>query len=168
MYTHKSLDIRNSGRTHDMQVWKTNGGWFQQFKWSQNYFVNIQDDRVLTVKDNKDVEGQDVIVWKKTFSINQKWRIQYVDDAEDAKTTGLYTPYQIHLGRAFVIRSRLPMQRVLTVVGGRNTVIQTHDRSNQNQIWFLDPRTKTIKSVGNKSKSIDIQNGGKSANLQVW
>ena len=120
------------------------------------------------MKDGQDVEGQDVIVEKKTFSIHQKWRIQYVDDAEDAKTSGLYTPYQIHIGRAFIIRSRLPMQRVVTVIGGRNLVIQTHNRANQNQMFFLDPRTKTIKSVANNSKSIDIQSGGASSNLQVW
>jgi hypothetical protein len=151
-----------------MQIWNTSGKWFQQFKWQQSYFVNVQDDRVLGVKDGADVEGQDVIVTKKVFSIHQKWRIQYVDEAENAKTTGLYGPYQIHLGRAFIIRSRLPMQRVITVVGHRNLVIQTHDRSNQNQIFFLDPRTKTIKSVGSNSKSIDIQNRGSSSNLQVW
>lgn len=113
-------------------------------------------------------EGQDVSISKITYTTMQKWRIQYVDTYEDSKTSGLYTPYQIHLGRAFVIRSRLPMQRVVTVVGGRNLVIQTHDRSNQNQVFFLDPRTKTIKSVASSTKSIDIQSKGGSSNLQVW
>jgi hypothetical protein len=64
-----------------------------------------------------------VVVNKKNYSICQKWRIVYVDTAENTKTSGIYTPYNIHLGRAFVIRSRLPMQRVLTIVGGRNVVI---------------------------------------------
>jgi hypothetical protein len=84
------------------------------------------------VKNGEDVEGQDVSISKITYNIRQKWRIQYVDTYEDNKTSGLYTPYQIHLGRAFIIRSRLPMQRVVTVVGGRNLVIQTLDRNNQN------------------------------------
>jgi hypothetical protein len=60
------------------------------------------------------------------------------------------------------------MQRVLTVVGGRNLVIKTHNRQDNNQIFFLDPATKTIKSVAQNTKSIDIQNSGSSSNLQIW
>lgn len=60
------------------------------------------------------------------------------------------------------------MQRVLTVVGGRNLVIRTHNRQDNKQIFFLDPGTKTIKSVAYNTKSIDIQNGGGSSNLQIW
>jgi len=168
MYTDKSLDIANGGQGDDLQLWHTNGHWFQVFKFQSNYFVNVKDDRVFTVEGAKDSEGQNVVVSKKNWAINQKWQIRYVDQAEDSKNSGLYTPYQIYLGRPFIIRSRLPMQRVLTVVGGRNLVIKTHDRTEQNQVFFLDPGTKTIKSVGNKMKSIDIQNSGNSANLQVW
>jgi hypothetical protein len=62
----------------------------------------------------------------------------------------------------------MPMQRVLTVVGGRNLVVKTHDRANNNQIFFLDPGTKTLKSVGQNTKSIDIQSSGGSSNLQIW
>lgn len=84
------------------------------------------------------------------------------------KTKGMYVPYQIHLARPFYIRSRLPMQRVLEVVGGRNVVIKTIDRKNDRQLFFLDPSSKTIKSVAYKEKSFDIQHGGGSTNLQVW
>jgi hypothetical protein len=168
MYKDRSLDIANGGQSDDLQLWHANGHWFQVFKFQSNYFVNVKDERVFTVEGAKDTEGQNVVVSKKNWAINQKWQIRYVDQAEDSKNSGLYTPYQIYLGRPFVIRSRLPMQRVLTVVGGRNLVIKTHDRADQNQVFFLDPATKTIKSVGNKIKSIDIQNSGNSANLQVW
>jgi hypothetical protein len=74
----------------------------------------------------------------------------------------------MHLGRPFYIRSRMPMQRVVTVIGGRNLVLKTMDRANQNQLFFLDPSSKTIKSVGSSKSSIDIQSGGGSANLQIW
>lgn len=168
MYKHKSLDITNGGATQDMQIWNTNGQWFQVFKYAQNYIFNGKDNRVLTVNGNNDAEGQDVIITKKTFQISQKWNIVYVDAAEDQKTSGIYKPYEIHLGRPFVIRSRLPMQRVITVVNGRNIVIRTHNRSDQNQIFFLDPGTKTIKSAAYKDKSIDIQSSGGSSNIQVW
>jgi hypothetical protein len=62
----------------------------------------------------------------------------------------------------------MPMQRVITVTGGRNLVTKTHNRQDNNQIFFLDPATKTIKSVAQNTKSIDIQNSGGSANLQIW
>jgi len=60
------------------------------------------------------------------------------------------------------------MQRVLTISGNRNLVIKTHNRQDNNQIFFLDPKTKTIKSVAQSTKSIDIQNSGASTNLQIW
>lgn len=147
MYKDRSLDIQNSGNTSNLQLWNTNGGWFQKFKYEQNYFKNVQDGRVIEIVNNNDSEGQNVGVGKLTYQLCQKWNVDYVDQAEDRKTSGLYVPYQIHLGRAFIIRSRLPMQRVLTVVGGRNLVIKTHNRQDNNQIFFLDPGTKTIKSV---------------------
>lgn len=74
----------------------------------------------------------------------------------------------IHLGRPFYIQSRLPMQRVVEVVGGRNLVMKTMDRTRETQIFFLDPHTKTIKSVKHRDQSIDIQGAGNSANMQIW
>lgn len=168
MFSDKSLDITRNGKSTDIRIYSTGSHWWQRFKYTQHYFMNVQDSRVLGVKNGEDAEGAEVVVGDKKFQIFQKWRIQYVDQAEDAKTSGLYTPYQIHLGRAFVIRSRLPMQRVVTIVGGRNLVIKTHDRANQNQIFFLNPKTKTITSVASNNKSIDIQNSGGSNNLQIW
>jgi hypothetical protein len=45
-----------------MQVWSTNSQWFQIFKYSGNNFVNVQNNKVLTVSSNKDEEGQAVVV----------------------------------------------------------------------------------------------------------
>jgi hypothetical protein len=45
----KSLDIQNSGNTNNLQVYNTNGGWFQQFKFSQNYLKNSKDGRVIEI-----------------------------------------------------------------------------------------------------------------------
>lgn len=57
MYKTKSLDITNGGSSNDLQIWSTNGNWFQVFKFEQNYFINVKDGRLLEVKDAKDVEG---------------------------------------------------------------------------------------------------------------
>lgn len=56
----------------------------------------------------------------------------------------------------------------VAAIRGTNLVLKTFSRTDNNQFFFLDPSTKTIKSVGDQSKSIDIQNSGSSANLQVW
>jgi hypothetical protein len=125
-------------------------------------------NRVIEIVNYQDGEGANVGVGALKQQLCQKWSIDYVDQAEDRKTTGLYVPYQIHLGRAFIIRSRMPMQRVLTLTGGRNLVIKTHNRQDNNQIFFLDPDTKTLKSVAQNTKSIDIQGSGTSSNLQIW
>ena len=47
-----------------MQVWSTNSGWFQIFKYDGSHFVNVgKDAKTLDVKDDKDDEGQAVIAW---------------------------------------------------------------------------------------------------------
>jgi hypothetical protein len=71
--TEKSLDIQSSGRTNNLQIWSTNGGWFQRFKFSQNYFKNVQDGRVIEITNLKDGEGARVGVGKLTHQLCQKW-----------------------------------------------------------------------------------------------
>lgn len=128
----------------------------------------MKTGKALTVPQSSDQEGQELTLTKKSFTLNQKWKVIYVEDAEALKTTGLYHAMGLHLGRPFIIRSRMPMQRVLTVVGGRNVAIMTHDRTKETQIWFLDARSKSIKNVKHNSQSLDIQNSGTSTNLQIW
>jgi hypothetical protein len=45
----KSLDIQNNGNTSNLQVSPTNGAWFQNFKFSQNYLKNAKDGRVIEI-----------------------------------------------------------------------------------------------------------------------
>jgi hypothetical protein len=56
----QSWDIKSSGRTNNMQIWSTNSGWFQVFKYEDDQFINIQNNKVLDVTGNKDEEGQAV------------------------------------------------------------------------------------------------------------
>jgi hypothetical protein len=60
----KSWSIQNSGKDKNLEVFKTNGDWFQQFRYIDNMFVvrTKPNDRtsgtlVLGVEGNKDVEG---------------------------------------------------------------------------------------------------------------
>jgi hypothetical protein len=38
----QSWDIKNSGRTSNMQIWSTNSGWWQIFTFKGEHFCNIQ------------------------------------------------------------------------------------------------------------------------------
>jgi hypothetical protein len=40
-YNNQSFDIRSSGRTRDMQIWRTNSGWWQLFKYEGGSLVNF-------------------------------------------------------------------------------------------------------------------------------
>jgi hypothetical protein len=66
----QSWDIKSAGRTREMQIWSTNSGWFQIFKYEDEHFVNIQNKKALDVISGKDVEGQSVIAWGKHNGAN--------------------------------------------------------------------------------------------------
>jgi uncharacterized cupin superfamily protein len=69
----QSWDIQHAGKTSNMQVWSTNSGWFQIFKYDDERFCNVKDGRCLDVSGNKDAEGQAVIVHKSHGGTNQRW-----------------------------------------------------------------------------------------------
>jgi len=56
-YNNQSFDIKSAGKTNDMQIWSTNSGWFQVFKFKNNQFINWSNNKVLDVTDSKDIEG---------------------------------------------------------------------------------------------------------------
>jgi hypothetical protein len=63
-YNNQSWDIKNAGKTTDMQIWSTNSGWFQVFKYENKQFINFNKGMVLNVYRNKDEEGNPVSVDK--------------------------------------------------------------------------------------------------------
>jgi len=130
--------------------------------------VNVQNRKVLDVHGNRDVEGQNVIVWNRHNGANQRWRIIYVDSVNDKPGKGLNKDFGFYASRPFYIRSKLPMQRFVEVVGGRNVVLKTFAKNRRAQQFIFDAKSKTIKSYQWKDRSLDIQNAGKSSNLQVW
>ena len=64
-------------------------------------------------------------MWKRHNGLNQRWKIVYVDQATKEPTSGLNRKFGFYINRPFVIQSRLPMHRMLEVVGGRNIVIRS-------------------------------------------
>jgi hypothetical protein len=53
-YNNQSWDIKSAGKTNDMQIWSTNSGWFQVFRYEKGQFVNWSNNKVLDVKGGKD------------------------------------------------------------------------------------------------------------------
>jgi hypothetical protein len=163
-----SMHVQNNGRGRKMELYNTNSGWFQLFKYSGQNIMNVQDGKVLDVQSNRDKEGQQVIVWRRHNGLNQRWKILYLDQKEKEPTTGLDEDSGLHRNRPFYIQSRLPAKRVVTIGGHRNLFITKMKRDNPAQLFYFDHLTRTIKSQQYKAKSIDIQSSGRGQNLHIW
>jgi bacillopeptidase F (M6 metalloprotease family) len=103
-----------------MQIWSTNSGWFQLFKYKNNQFINWTNNKVLDVSGGKDEEGSKVIVYGNHGKVNQRWNVVYLDQAEKVQAKGLSGEFGFHINRPFYIRSRLPMKRVAECHGANN------------------------------------------------
>jgi membrane-bound inhibitor of C-type lysozyme len=66
----QSFDIKNAGKTNDMQIWSTNSGWFQLFKYQDGQFINWTNGKALDVSGSKDDEGSVVGVSGSTGKAN--------------------------------------------------------------------------------------------------
>jgi hypothetical protein len=67
-----SWNIMSAGKGRDLEVYRTTGEWFQTFKYTGQNFVNVRN-LVVTVQDNKDAEGQPVVVWNRSNGSNQRF-----------------------------------------------------------------------------------------------
>jgi len=65
--------------------------------------------------------------------------------------------------RPFYIVSELPKHRYIDVINN-NLVIKTANGFDS-QKWFFDQKSRTVKNLKEPTKSFDIQNAGKTANL---
>lgn len=70
---------------------------------------------VVDVSGSKDVDGQNVIVWKKSGNLNQQWQIEYVN--VDTIQNGIIPD------RPFRILTKMKSGRALTL-HGKNIVIR--------------------------------------------
>jgi len=72
----------------------------------------------------------------------------------------------LKIGTPFFLQTSLSSGRYLDMIA-RNMVIKTQNGFTSQQ-WFFDHKTKTIKSWKNKGWSWDIQNAGRSSNMQAY
>jgi len=73
-----SLAIKDHGRSRNVISHKTDGAWYQSWTFGKNMLKN-ERGLVLDVSGAKDVDGQNVIVWKSHGKQNQQWMVEYVD-----------------------------------------------------------------------------------------
>jgi len=87
--------------------------------------VNVKDGRALDVSDNKDREGQNIIIFKRHNSLNQLWDIVYLDTLKPELKNGEWSPqFGMYIGKEFSIKTKMGSGRYLDVVGDQ-VVIKT-------------------------------------------
>jgi hypothetical protein len=107
-YKDKSWDIQDMGKSTNMQIWKTNGRWFQMFKYVGDKFQNERGNWV-------GVQNKENIV---VSNVQHRWNVRYVKD-EQFYQTGEYHPrYGFYCNRDFYIVSKRD-QRYLQSVGSK-------------------------------------------------
>jgi hypothetical protein len=129
--------------------------------------VNIRTGKVIEVASGQDSEGNNVEAHVQNGSTQQKWKIRYVDTVKAGPTEGLDDNWGFHRNRPFFIRSKMPSGRTVEVAGS-NLILKTILKDRDAQLFTFDGVSKTIKSVLQPTKSLDIAKSGKSRNLQLW
>jgi hypothetical protein len=124
------------------------------------HFLNFINKKALTVDQNKDLEGQKVIVWKKHNGWNQRWRLVYVDSAKKERSKGYDSEYGFYINRLMYFRSRMPMQRIAEAVSSYVRLRRYTASRKRQQTWKFDRTSNTIKSDYTRSYSMYIQSNG--------
>jgi len=120
----------------------------------------------MDVSGGKDAENQNIHIWNKHGGLNQQWDIVYADEWKVYKKGELNVDFGLYVERDFHIVSTLPSHRYLSLINNRNMVIKTPN-GYKTQLWYFDQNSLTIKTRNN-NQSWDIQNSGRTNNMQVW
>jgi hypothetical protein len=121
----------------------------------------------MDVSGGRDNENQNIHMWSKHGGLNQQWDVVYVKEMKAAPKPGSWDKeYGFRIGVPFYISTALPSARVMDL-SGRNIVIKRKTGASSQQ-WFFDWKTKTVKNNRQKGWSFDIQNAGRTNNLQAW
>jgi len=130
-------------------------------------FLNVKG-KVIEVENKSDSEGKTCVMGNKAHATHQRWKVVYTSQEKGISTKGVNKDFGFHIGRPFYIRTRMGSGRAIEVTGGRNLVLKWKKWNSDSQQFYFDNATKTIKSQQYKDRSLDIQNSGKSSNMQVW
>ena len=122
--------------------------------------------KVMTIVGDVDAENRNIGVFNKDGKVGQTWDIIYADEMPaDLKKGDLNKDWGMIIEEPFYVISNLPTGRYLDVLG-RNMVIKTRNGF-PSQEWYFHQQSRTIKNKKN-NLSWDIQNAGKTTNMQTW
>jgi len=76
---------------------------------------------------------------------------------EAYQTKGLDSYFGFKINEPFYFRSKMPMQRVMEVVGASNIVLKRWVKNRNTQKFFFDGVSKTIKNQQWNSRSMHMQ-----------
>jgi hypothetical protein len=141
-YKNSSWDIQDSGKSNNMQIWKTNGRWFQMFKFVGDKFMNERGKQVgVQNKENIVVENRSNNWWA-------RWNVRYVKDEQFYQTGEYHSKYGFYCGRKFYIVSKRD-GRYLESVGSQ---VKTKLRNgHKEQQWEFNCKMEAIVTKSNQA-----------------
>jgi hypothetical protein len=129
--------------------------------------VNEKNKKVMDIAGNRDTQHNNIGVYRRHNKLNQQFDIVYVDDMPRPTRRGeMDEEWGLRVDTPFHIVSGLGGGRYLQNLG-RELVIKTPNGYDE-QMWWFDIKTKTIKSWKNKGWSLDIQGAGRQSNMKAW
>ena len=145
----------------------TSARWFQLFRFQGNMLVNDKG-KVMTIVGDSDTENRNIGVYNKNGKVGQTWDIIYADEMPaELKKGDLNKDWGMIIEEPFHVISNLPAGRYLDIPVGRNMVIKTRNGF-PSQEWYFHQQSRTIRNMKNKGWSWDIQNAGRSSNMQAY
>jgi hypothetical protein len=99
--------------------------------------------------------------------LNQRWRIVYADKAKKIGVKTYNKRFGFHGSRPFIVRSRMPMQRVVECVSNAYIRLKKFYRNRKAQQWIFDNRSKTIQSFYWRNRAVEITSNGNSSTLRM-
>jgi hypothetical protein len=110
----------------------------------------------MDVSGNKDIDGQNVMMFKRHNAINQQWDIVYLDALEAPLKDGeWWADWGMYVGKEFSIVTKMPCERYLDIRD--NNVVVNNRSGKKTQKWVFDYTSRTIINVATK-KSLNLNN----------
>jgi len=108
----------------------------------------------MDVAQNRDAEGQNVIMFKKRNALNQQWDIIYIDALEAPLKDGeWWAEWGMYVGKEFSLVTKMDCGHYLDVRENNAVINKRSDRKTQK--WVFDYNSRTIVNVATK-KSLNF------------
>jgi len=105
---------------------------------------------------------------KNSNGAHQNWKVVYVEEETYVVRRGeIGGKYGLRAGQPFFLMSKLSTGRVIDSLSGGTVTLENWSRGKASQQFFFDAKTRTIKSMQWKNKSLQISDNGKGHNLTL-